>query len=75
MNKVNILFFGFIVEKVGVSSMQLEAGKSLREAIEEVGCNDISPLLVAVNQVQENDMSVLLHAGDEVAIMPPFSGG
>jgi len=30
---------------------------------------------VAVNCNQGNNLSTLVKAGDEVAIMPPFSGG
>jgi len=72
---IKILFFGIIAGKAGASSMQLEAGKSLREIIEQAGCADISPLLVAVNQEQVTDMDYIVQDGDEVALMPPFSGG
>ncbi len=72
---IKILFFGVVADKVGKQQMQAQAGQSLEALIAEVGCADIKPLLVAVNQEQVNDLSVILKSGDEVAIMPPFSGG
>jgi len=49
--------------------------KSLEALIAAEGCADIKPLLVAVNQEQVNDLSLILNSGDEVALMPAFSGG
>ena len=64
-----------VADKVGKQRMQAEAGQSLEALIAAVGCADIKPLLVAVNQEQVNDLSLILKSGDEVALMPPFSGG
>jgi len=72
---VKVLFFGAIAEKMGKRSLDMQPGTSLAEVMKEIGCEGFSPFLVAVNQVQVNDMSVLVNAGDEIAIMPPFSGG
>jgi len=72
---IKLLFFGSIADKMGKRSMNLSAGKSLMEIIQEVGCVDFKPLLVAVNQEQIRDMNYVVKSGDEVAIMPPFSGG
>ena len=74
---LKILFFGFIAEKMGVHELMLKAqsGQTLADVVQEVGCENFKPLLFAVNEQQESDLNTLLHAGDEVAIMPPFSGG
>ncbi len=72
---IKILFFGVIADKVGKQSLDIQAGKSLVEVIKQVGCEDFGPLLVAVNQEQVHDMNYRLQDGDEVALMPPFSGG
>jgi len=73
--QVTILFFGSMADKTGQKYMKIKAGLSLNEVIQQVACADIQSLLVAVNQEQINDMSLLVKDGDEVAIMPPFSGG
>jgi len=70
-----VLFFGQVAEQVGCKSKEAQAGQSLADVIAEVGCADIQPLLVAVNQEQTHDMDYILQDGDEVALMPPFSGG
>ena len=72
---VNVLFFGVVAEQVGCKSKPMQAGGSLKKLIEELGCADIQPLLVAVNQEQTYDMNYIVQDGDEVALMPPFSGG
>jgi len=76
MNKtVKVIFFGLVAEQVGHKSIKIQSGKTLADVIAEVGCVDIHPLLVAVNQEQTHDMDYVLQDGDEVALMPPFSGG
>jgi molybdopterin synthase sulfur carrier subunit len=72
---VKVLFFGQVAEQAGCKSKEAQAGQSLADMIAEVGCADIQPLLVAVNQEQTHDMDYMLQDGDEVALMPPFSGG
>ncbi len=72
---IKVLFFGMIAEKVGQHVLERSAGESLAEIIQETGCEDFKPLLVAVNQVQIQDMNYIVQDGDEVALMPPFSGG
>jgi len=72
---VKILFFGSIAGHIGQRSMDLKAGKSLAEIIQQVGCKDFHPLLVTVNQEQIHKMDYIVQDGDEVALMPPFSGG
>jgi len=72
---VRIMFFGAIADKVGMRHLDMQPGKSLAGVIQELDCEDFSPFLMAVNQEQVHDMNILLKTGDEVAIMPPFSGG
>jgi len=72
---VQVLFFGVVADKLGKRSVVADAGLSLSELIEQLGCADIQPLLVAVNQEQTTDMDYILQDGNEVALMPPFSGG
>jgi len=72
---INVLFFGAVADKLGKRSAGVQAGLSLAELVKHVECADIQPLLVAVNQEQTHDMDYILQDGDEVALMPPFSGG
>ncbi len=74
---IRVLFFGSIVDTVGQRECLLPAdeGMTLVDVLSAVACDDIKPVLVAVNQHQVNDMNTLIKADDEVAIMPPFSGG
>jgi len=72
---VKVLLFGAVADKLGKRSADAQAGVSLSELITQLQCEDIQPLLVAVNQEQVHDMGYVLQDGDEVALMPPFSGG
>jgi len=72
---ISVLFFGMIADKVGQQSTTLQGDMMLGDVIAAVGCADIKPLLVAVNQELVTDMSMMVKDGDEVALMPPFSGG
>ena len=72
---IKILFFGMVADKVGQQSTTLQGDMILADVIAAVGCADVKPLLVAVNQEQVTDMSMMIKDGDEVALMPPFSGG
>lgn len=74
---VRVLFFGMIAARLGQREFALPAkkGMTLAALVDEVGCADFKPLLLAVNQSQVNDIKTLIHDGDEVAIMPPFAGG
>ena len=56
---IEILFFGMVADKVGKQQMQAQAGQSLEALIAEVGCADIKPLLVAVNEEQVDRKSVV----------------
>ncbi|MDQ6953190.1 MAG: MoaD/ThiS family protein [Mariprofundaceae bacterium] len=72
---IKILFFGIVADKLGKRSTDVQAGQTIAALIDKVGCADIQPLLVAVNQEQTHDMDYVLQDGDEVALMPLFSGG
>jgi len=74
---IKVLFFGVIAEKLRRHGMALpvKAEMTVADVVHAVGCDDFKPLLVAVNQAQVNDMSLVVKDGDEVALMPPFSGG
>lgn len=72
---IKVLFFGVVADKVGKKTMEICAEVCLGELIRQMACVEIKPLLVAVNQEQVHDMSIILKDGDEVALMPPFSGG
>jgi len=74
---VRVLFFGMIAARLGQHECVLPAseGMTLAALVDEVGCADFKPLLLAVNQQQGNDLNIVVKSGDEVAIMPPFAGG
>jgi len=73
--RVKVLFFGVVADKVEKREAFAKAGKSLNTLIQDMGCSGFTSLLVAVNQEQIHDMDYVLKDGDEVALMPPFSGG
>jgi len=75
MKMIKVLFFGAVADKLGKRSVDAQADLSLAELIAQLQCEDMQPLLVAVNQEQIHDMDYIVQDGDEVALMPPFSGG
>jgi len=74
---IKVLLFGSVAAKLGKGECVLDTGDPMRigDVVALVGCGDVKPLLVAVNQEQVNDMNMIVNDGDEVALMPPFSGG
>ncbi|MDQ6962007.1 MAG: MoaD/ThiS family protein [Mariprofundaceae bacterium] len=72
---IKVLFFGYIADQMGRRSLCLEGNQSLADVMKAVGCDASMPLLLAVNQEQVRDVDMIIQNGDEVAIMPPFSGG
>jgi len=74
---IKILFFGSIANGLGKRECSLlaEVGMTLADVLGAVACDDVQPLLVAVNEEQIHDMDYVVKDGDEVALMPPFSGG
>ncbi|MEO1009966.1 MAG: MoaD/ThiS family protein, partial [Bacteroidota bacterium] len=80
---MEVLFFGIARDIVGRSAMEIselgrvprsvsELKRSLQSTFPEFG--KLSSLAVAVNSEYAED-SVILEQGDEVAIIPPVSGG
>ncbi len=74
---IKVLFFGLIADKLAKRNCLLPVHENMTVAdvVSAVGCAGFNPLLIAVNQEQVNDMNTPIMAGDEIAIMPPFSGG
>jgi len=74
---IKVLFFGSIADRLEKRDCLLPAHENMTVAnvVEAVGSKGFQPLLLAVNQKQVNDMNLIVKDGDEVAFMPPFSGG
>lgn len=74
---VRVLFFGSLADKLGQRerAVPVKEHMTLADVVDAVGCVDFKPLMLALNQQQVTDMDVSVVDGDEVAIMPPFSGG
>ncbi|MFY9910100.1 MAG: molybdenum cofactor biosynthesis protein MoaE [Candidatus Sulfotelmatobacter sp.] len=80
--RVRILFFGMLKDVAGQSSdwLDLPAGASVRDALDRYASQlpamkDAMPsLAVAVNQRYAGG-ETLLNDGDEIALLPPVSGG
>ncbi len=78
--RIRVLYFGMLKDLVGQSSttMELAEGSSVEKLVE--AHRDLRPttkwnsLAVAVNQ-EYAQASHILHDGDEVALLPPVSGG
>lgn len=69
--------FAGLRERAGAAELELELpeGAIVADALERVqGLTDGVPVVMAVNQ-EYADAAVALHPGDEVALIPPVSGG
>ena len=69
--------FAGLRERAGAAELELELpeGAIVADALERVqGLTDGVPVVMAVNQ-EYADAAVILHPGDEVALIPPVSGG
>jgi molybdopterin synthase catalytic subunit len=74
---VRVRLFAGLRERAGAEEIGLELpeGASVGDALERFGeLTDGVPVVMAVNQ-EYADRSVALHAGDELALIPPVSGG
>lgn len=79
---LNILLFAGLAETVGASSVRLDVDmpakvsrvKSALAAMYPAAEAQLAGCFAAVNQAYADDEAVI-HAGDEVAFIPPVSGG
>jgi MoaE-MoaD fusion protein len=75
--QVRIRLFAALRERAGTDALELELpdGASVGDALERMrALTDDVPVVMAVNR-EYADAGVTLHAGDEVALIPPVSGG
>ena len=80
--RVRVLFFGMLKDRMGKSSdlLELPDGASIRDLLAHYETEvprlkeSLPALAVAVNQVYSS-AEAKLKAGDEVALLPPVSGG
>ena len=82
---IKFLFFAHLVDEVGVQSMDLELvdGWVVGQYLDKISSGNSflqaalvedESVLVSVNQVL-SDRNAILSNGDEVGLLPPFSGG
>jgi molybdopterin converting factor subunit 1 len=80
---VEVRLFAMLAERAGAESVQIEVdeGATVRDAIEAVSRKpgmreplDRLKVVMAVNREYAH-MDVVLHEGDELALIPPVSGG
>jgi len=74
---VRVLFFGVIADQQKKRELMIDhrANMTLAEVLDAIGGNLADVCLIAVNQQQQADRQSAVDDGDEIAIMPPFSGG
>jgi MoaE-MoaD fusion protein len=75
--QVRVRLFAGLRERAGASEVELELpeGAVVGDALEQMrALTDGVPVVMAVNQ-EYADAGVALHGGDEVALIPPVSGG
>ncbi|MBE9531568.1 MAG: MoaD/ThiS family protein [Proteobacteria bacterium] len=78
---IKVLLFGTFAKEAGSKVVELEAkgeGQTLGDIIDEIRetyiKGDVGIYMMAVNEEQATPDRII-NDGDEVAIMPPFSGG
>ena len=83
--KVSVLLFGSLKEEIGIDALDLTLDASadreglLKQLANELGTDSTNRLMdddvsIAVNQtIQKGQFE--LHQGDEVAFLPPITGG
>ena len=80
--RVRVLYFGIVRERIGLreESVELGAGSTVAELAAILSAKHgnlaagVSALKLAVN-LEYVDSHAELHDGDEVAVIPPVSGG
>jgi MoaD family protein len=80
--KVRLRMFAVLRERSGVSEMEIELadGATVAVAIEEVGrrfggISELLPRAAAAVNLSYAKAGTQLHDGDELALIPPVSGG
>ena len=78
---IRVLLFGTFAKDAGVREIELEAkaqGQTLADIVDEVRekyiKGEVGVYMMAINEVHATPETEV-NDGDEVAIMPPFSGG
>jgi molybdopterin synthase catalytic subunit len=74
---VRVRLFAILRERAGAEELELElpAGACVRDALAQIeGLSGGVPVVMAVNH-EYADAEAPLHAGDELALIPPVSGG
>jgi molybdopterin converting factor subunit 1 len=79
--KINVLAFGIAREICGASSFEFEVPEPCDTASLQIllmgkysGLNHLKSYLLAVNEAYAHE-NIMLAPGDEIAILPPVSGG
>jgi molybdopterin synthase catalytic subunit len=75
--QVRVRLFAVLRERAGAGEVELELpdGARVQDALDRMhALTDGVPVIMAINQ-EYADAESLLHAGDEVALIPPVSGG
>ncbi len=76
--KINVLFFGVISDKTGLSSKIYENFKNINELKLQIE-SDYPTIKKFSYQISVNkelcDNNIILKNNDEVALLPPFAGG
>lgn len=74
---VRVRLFAILRERAGADELELELPEHARvsDALDQVkGLTEGVPVVMAVNQ-DYAEPSIILHSGDEIALIPPVSGG
>ena len=75
--QVRVRLFALLRERAGADEVELELpeGSLVSDALAQISAlTDGVPVVMAVNR-EYTDLEAVLHAGDEVALIPPVSGG
>ena len=77
---IKVLFFGILSTKCGTKELELDidSGKTVAELLQilKERFKDMpdGPFVFAINETQAT-LETIIKDNDEVAVMPPFSGG
>lgn len=78
--KVNVLFFGILADKTGMFSLRVNNAVTLKDLISELEKRFPSISQKQTKYVVSRNQEIVrtnvnLDDGDEIALLPPFSGG